>query len=78
VLLGEIAVPIRSADRIEEDLWIDPEDIEDLVREVAERSRHSLVNVESNPYYSRVETVGDLVRFVTLQPRLADDRTRPR
>jgi hypothetical protein len=67
-------IPIRSTDRLVEDLHIDPDDIDfDLVVEVADRSHHSLVSPELNPYFGRIVTVGDLVRFVTLQPSLAKE-----
>ena len=66
-------LPLRKADRLVEDLCIDPDDIlfdlkSDLVAEVAERLGHSLDNPESNLHCGHMETVGDLVRFVTNQP----------
>jgi hypothetical protein len=62
--------PLRPADRLQEDLWIDPEDwVESLVPEVAARAGYSLDQPESNPLFGRVNTVGDLVRFITLQPK---------
>lgn len=64
-------LPLRPDDRLGEDLCIDPSDIEDLILEVAKRSGHSVETADSNPYYGRVKTVGDLVRFVTLQPSRA-------
>src|SRR5262245_17592313 len=54
-------LPLRPTDRIAEDLWIDPEDINDLIPEVAARSGHSLGRPEDNPLYGKVATVGDFV-----------------
>jgi hypothetical protein len=59
-------IPLRPTDRLVQDLGIDPDDVEwDLIPEVAERSGHSLDQVESNPI-GKVETVGDFVRFITV------------
>ena len=64
-------LPLRPTDRLVEDLHIDPEDLSDFVaREVAERSGRSLEGMESNQYFGRVVTVGDFVRFITVQPAL--------
>ncbi len=67
------SLPLRHTDRLVEDLCIDPDDIafdlkSDLIAEVAERSGHSLDHAKSNPQTDRMETVSDLVRFVTKQP----------
>jgi len=64
-----VNLPLRPSDRFLEDLYIDPEDIEWVAEEVAERSGHSLERIEMNPYYGRVHTVGDFVKFVSAQPR---------
>ncbi|HET7585858.1 MAG TPA: hypothetical protein VFK13_13160 [Gemmatimonadaceae bacterium] len=62
-------VPLRPTDRISEDLHIDVDDIDmGIVQEVAERAGRSLENVEANPRYGHVKTVGDLVRLVSSQP----------
>lgn len=62
--------PLRPEDRWREDLEIDEEDFEmDLVPEIAQRAGRSLEGAESNPYYGKVQTVGDLVHFLNLQPR---------
>jgi hypothetical protein len=66
-------LPLRPGDRLVEDLCIDPDDIcFELISEVAERSGHSMENVKSNPYCGRINTVGDFVRFITLQPRVEE------
>ena len=65
-------LPLRPTDRLGEDLDIDPDDIDmGLVQEIAERAGRSLENVERNPIYGRVETVGDLVRLLSSQPQCA-------
>jgi hypothetical protein len=69
VMLDGAQLPLRPTDRFVDDLCIDPDDIYFMVVEIAERSGHSLRRPEVNPYYGRVDTVGDLVRFVTQQPR---------
>lgn len=67
------AVPLRVTDRIDEDLHIDWDDIDmGILEEVAARAGRSLDDLEANPYYGRVRTVGDLVRLVSAQrPRSA-------
>ena len=61
--------PIRPTDRLIADFKIDPEDIDDIAREVAERTGYSLDQAEHNPLYGHVDTVGDLIRFFTHQPK---------
>ena len=41
--------------------------MDDLLPEVAGRAGYSLQQPESNPLFGRVQTVGDLVKFITLQ-----------
>ena len=67
------SVPVRATDRIDEDLHIDWDDIDmGLLEEVAQRAGRSLDDLEANPYYGRVSTVGDFVRLVSaLRPRSA-------
>lgn len=62
------AFPVRASDSLLVDLRIDPEDVEDLLRDIAERSAHTLVRVEENPLYGKVNTVMDLVLFINAQP----------
>ncbi|HEY9401908.1 MAG TPA: hypothetical protein VIQ24_04405 [Pyrinomonadaceae bacterium] len=62
-------LPVRAADRIEEDLRMDWEDVDDLLGEVALRSGRSLERSESNPFYGQVRNVGDLVLFLMYQPK---------
>jgi hypothetical protein len=73
LVFSEGRVPLRPTDRLEEDLRIDLDDIHfDLLHGVATRSGHSLDDCESNPFYGKVTTVGDFVRFITWQPRTND------
>lgn len=60
--------PIRASDRIERDYGAHPDDIDDVWEVIARRTGRSLEGTERNPYYARVETAGDLVRFANSQP----------
>ena len=62
--------PLRTSDKLEKDLKIDPDDIEDLIPVVAQRTGRCLENTERNPFFGKIETVGDLVLFINNQPRL--------
>lgn len=62
-------LPIRATDRLYDVLHIDGEELEDIARDVAQRTGRALDGAERNPLYGRVETVGDLVRFFAYQPR---------
>jgi hypothetical protein len=62
-------LPIRADDRWEEDLKIDPEDMEDFLKDIAHRAKRSLDDTEGNPLYGRVKTVRDIVSFLQHQPR---------
>jgi hypothetical protein len=71
-------LPLRPADRLWEDLWIDPEDwVDDLMPAVAGQAGYSLQQPESNPWFGRVQTIGDLVNFITLQPDIPRPPPRP-
>lgn len=66
------AFPLRPSDRLFEDLKIDPDDLdEELVEEIAQRTSRSLNDCRVNPYYGKVVTIEDLVRFFCAQPRVA-------
>jgi hypothetical protein len=69
-LRGGGRLALRPADVIAELGCVD-EDLDDVLRESVTRARHSLHGVEGNPYYGRVVTVGDLVAFISHQPRVA-------
>ena len=62
-------MPLRPAGRLSEDLWIEPEDwVADLLSEVAGRAGYSFRQPESNLLSGRVQSIGDLVKFIMLQP----------
>jgi hypothetical protein len=63
------ALPVRVADRIEEDLRMDWEDVDELLKDAAFRAGRSLEHTESNPFYGQVRNAGDLVLFLMYQPK---------
>ena len=65
---GGLTLPLRATDRIDEDLRIDPDDVDDLADEIAVRTGRSLDDAEMNPYYGRVETIADFAAFIDRQP----------
>jgi hypothetical protein len=65
------AFPVRASDSLLNDLKIDPDDVEDLLLDIAERSGRSLDKTENNPYYGKVRAVSDLVFFINAQPAKA-------
>jgi hypothetical protein len=69
---AEAPVPLRPADRLVEDLLIDPEDLGDeaVLGVIAARSRRSLAGVYTAQRFGRVATVADLVACVAAQPRV--------
>lgn len=62
-------LPLRASDRFDKELGIDGEDVDEMALDIARRTGRSLDGAERNPLYGRVVTVGDLVRFVSWQPR---------
>ena len=70
--------PLRASDSIGNDLKIDPEDVEDLVHEVAQRAGYDISECEANPLYGKVETVDDFVMFFTHQPKTRQAESGPR
>lgn len=71
------AIPIRREDRCSEDLKIDPEDFDDLARDIAFRARRSMDACDKNPFYGKVKTVGDIVTFLEYQPLIVEPCTAP-
>jgi hypothetical protein len=66
-------VPLRPTDRLEQDLRIDPDDLDlDIVVEIADRAGYSLDQAEANPMHGNIRTVRDLVKFITRQPKRKD------
>lgn len=76
-----VTYPLRPTDRIFEDLCIDADDVFfGLLPDVAKRTGHSLANPQANPYFAKFGsshevTVGDLVKFVSWQPKIDTDPT---
>ncbi len=69
---GHAPFPIRPSDRLTEDLRIDDDELElEVANEIAQRSARDLSETRSNPYYGKVVTVEDLIRFFCAQPRNA-------
>jgi hypothetical protein len=68
--------PLRAKDRLEEDLKVDFEDVDDLLIMIAQRTGRSIEETEKNPYYDKVKTVGDMVLFMNSQPKLHLTRRR--
>lgn len=64
-------LPLRATDRLEDDLRLDSEDLDDVLVDMAQRAGRDLSCPQANPFYDRVTTVGDLVHFLNAQPRLA-------
>lgn len=64
----ERGVSIRPTDRLEKDLGYDPDDLDDIIREIAVRATRDLSSTEANPLYGKVVTVADLIRFLEHQP----------
>jgi len=62
-------LPLRPTDDLSDVFGIVNEDVDDVVEEVAKRSGRSLDDIRGNPYKGRVRTVGDVVQFVSHQPR---------
>ena len=62
-------LPIRADDRWDDDLKLDPDDFDEFVMDIAHRAGRSMDDTERNPFYGRVKTVRDLVRFLEHQPR---------
>jgi hypothetical protein len=65
--------PIRAKDRIDKDLDIDGEDLDDLAYDVGARAGYDMTQTKDNPLFGRVETVEDMVMFFMHQPKLQGD-----
>jgi len=62
------AFHIRPTDKVDSDLQVDPEDIEDMAKVIAARTNRTLDGCEANPFYGRVHTPSDLIQFFSGQP----------
>jgi hypothetical protein len=67
--VGKFAVPLRLSDSLTRDLELDDEELEFAACSIARRCGRSLVDAKANPFYGRLKTVEDLVRFFYAQPR---------
>ena len=63
--------PLRGTDSLTDDLHIDG-DVEDIARDATVRVGRAFRDLEANPWYSRVATVGDMVAFVQHQPKAVE------
>lgn len=78
-LQSYVTFPLRPTDRLIEDLCIADEEIDmALLVEVAARSRHSLDDLEANPYFAKFSkfsnvTVADFVKLISWQPKTEPD-----
>lgn len=64
--------PIRASDSLDRILGVYGDELDDVAREVAERTGRTLDGAGRNPV--RVRTAGDLVRFISHQPRMISVR----
>lgn len=64
--------PVRAADAIfsRQGLHFDSEELDLIAQDIAFRAGRSLVDVEQNPYFGRIDTVADLVAFFMAQPEI--------
>jgi hypothetical protein len=62
--------PIRRSDSFYPDLRIDADDQDDYFEVIALRLGRSLENSKDNPWFGKVETVGDFVFALQCQPKL--------
>jgi hypothetical protein len=71
-----VTFPIQASHGLVEDLRLDDEDLNlDFAPIIAQRLHRTLKGSEKNPYYGRVYTVEDLVRFMEAQPSDNTEKT---
>ncbi|AFV00104.1 hypothetical protein [Simiduia agarivorans] len=64
------SVPIKASDGLFDTLMLDEDDLDlELIEEIAQRTGRSVEGYESNPYYGKVTTAGNLVLFFNHQAR---------
>jgi hypothetical protein len=73
LILGRCpSFPIRPSDRLYKDLKVDPDDVDwQLAVEIAQRTGRSLRDCRANPFYGKVVTVEDMIRFFCAQQERA-------
>jgi len=63
-------LPVRAADRLIEDLILDPDDIDmDVFSDGENRTGRSLRDFKANLFYGRVTTAADLAAFFCAQDK---------
>jgi hypothetical protein len=60
-------VPIRPSDTFET-FGIEGEELDELAVDVASRTGRSMENPVTNPFFGKVRTIDDLIRFISEQP----------
>lgn len=61
--------PIRGSDRLDKDLRIDMETVEEMLPVIAQRTGRRIEDTRQNPWYDKVHCVADLVHFVDALPK---------
>ncbi len=62
-------IPLHPSDNLKEDLKLDDEDLEFVLERIFARAGISDEAIEKNPYYTKMDTVADLVAFCDYQPK---------
>lgn len=62
--------PVEANDCFNETYRMDPDDLDDIYFEIAEKLGISTENPQSNPYWNQVTTVKNLVLFLHNQPKV--------
>jgi hypothetical protein len=64
-----VKLPIRPDDNLEETFAFDPDTLEwDIAPRIAQRTGRDFSDARGNPYYGKIVSAADLVRFFNLQP----------
>jgi hypothetical protein len=62
-------LPIRASDELEGTFQLHPQELEDLITDIANHCGRSLEALERNPYYGKLTTVSELIEFLCVQPK---------
>jgi len=65
-----IPFPVRAEDCFNKLYKMDPDDLDDIYFEIAEKLNINIDNPEKNPYWNKVNTVKDLVMFLHFQKKV--------
>ncbi len=64
-----VKLPIRPDDNLQEIFAFDPDTLDfDIAPRIAQRTGRDFSDTKDNPYYGKIVSVADLVRFFNLQP----------